>query len=120
MIRDIIADATRSASLSPRVEVPGLVEGSQERPGYVLLPGYPMGRDSLVDVTLINPLQQSAWPEAAHMARVTMEKDKMKKRDQYRGKLLPNQVFKPMVFETLGGKDVEAVLLLKKITTITA
>ena len=79
MIRDIIADAARVASLSPRVESPGLVEGSQERPGDILLPGYPMGRDSVLNRTIINPLQQSAWPEAAYMARVAMEKDKMKK-----------------------------------------
>ena len=39
-IRDIIADAARSTSLSPRVEVPGLVEGSQERLGDILLLGW--------------------------------------------------------------------------------
>ena len=113
-------DAARSASLSPRVEAPGLVERTQERPGDVILLGYPMGRDSLLDVTIINPLQQTAWPEATHMARVSREKAKMKKRDQYRGKLLPNQIFKPMAFETLRGWVSETVLFLKKITTIRA
>ena len=49
-----------------------------------------------------------------------MEKAKMKKRDQYRGKLLPNQIFKPMAFETLGGWVKVAVLFLKIITTIMA
>ena len=117
-IRDIIADATRAASLSPRVEARGLVEGSQQRPGDVLISGYPLGRDLVLDVTIINPLKQSAWPEAAFMARVTMDKAKEKKRDTYRGKLLPNQIFKPLAFETLGGWDCESALLMKKITSI--
>ena len=113
-------DAARAASLSPRVEARGLVEGSQQRPGDVLIPGYPLGRDLVLDVTIINPLQQSAWPEAAFMAGVAMDKAKEKKRDIYRGKLLPNQIFKPLAFETLGGWDCKAALLLKKITSIKA
>ena len=77
-IRDIIVDAARAASLSPRVEARGLEEGSQQRPGDVLIPGYPLGRDRFLDITIINPLQQSAWPEAAFMAGVAMDRAKEK------------------------------------------
>ena len=119
-IRDIIADAARAASLSPRVEARGLVEGSQQRPGDVLIPGYPLGRDLILDITIINPLQKSAWPEAAFMAGVAMERAKEKKRETYSGKLRPNQIFKPLAFETLGGFDRDSALLVKRISSITA
>ena len=57
--------------MSPRDEVPGLVGGSQDKPGDLLLLGFPMGRDSLMDGTIVNLLQQSAWSEAAQMLGVT-------------------------------------------------
>ena len=82
-----------------------MVEGSEQRPGDVLIPGYPLGRDLILDITIINPLQKNAWPEAAFTAGVAMERAKEKKRDTYRGKLRPNQIFKPLAFETLGGFD---------------
>ena len=61
--------------------MPCFVEGSQDRPRYVLLLGFPMGSDSLLDVTIVNLLQHSAWPDAAHVAGVAMGKAKMRKRD---------------------------------------
>ena len=115
-----MVDDARAASLSPRVEPRGLVEGSQQRPGDVLIPGYPLGRDLVLDITIIDPLQQSAWPEAAFMAGVAMDRAKEKKRETYSRKLLPNQIFKPLAFETLGGFDRESALLVKKITSIMA
>ena len=52
------------------------------------------------------------------MVGVVKGKVMTKKRDQYRGKLQPNQIFKPLAFETFGGWVVEAVLLLKRMTNI--
>ena len=112
MVRDIIADVARSANLAGRVEVPRMIEGTQERPGDVVIQGFRMGRDSVLDVTVVNPLQQNSMEEAAHTAGVA----KGRKRRQYEGRLLGHQIFKPVAFKTLGGRwDEEAM-----ITTILA
>ena len=34
----------------------GLIEGMEKRPGEVTLPGYPMGMDTLLEVTVVNDL----------------------------------------------------------------
>ena len=65
---------------------------------------FPIGCDSVLDVTVVNPLQRSTLVEAVHIPGVAMGKAVVKKRDQYRGKVQPNQVFKPMAFETLGDR----------------
>ena len=49
-----------------------------------------------------------------------MERAKEKKRETYSGKLRPNQIFKPLAFETLGGFDRDSALLVKRISSITA
>ena len=84
--------------------------------------GFPMGRDTLIDVTVVNPLQQACVEEAAHThtAVVAMTKGKERKRRTYTRRLQGNQIFKPVAFETMGGWDEEAAALLKRITSILA
>ena len=116
-VRDIVVDVARSANLSPRVEEGGIIEGTQQRPADVTLPGFPIGRDTLIDVTIVNPLQRNSVEEAAHTAGVAMKKMKESKRRAYLRGLKSHQIFKPVAFETLGAWDEEAVALLKRITS---
>ena len=86
-----------------------------------MIPGFPLDRDSILDVTVVNPLQRNSVEEAAHTAVVAMRKAKERKRTHYRGRLQGHQqIFLPVAFETLGGWDEESVILMKRITTILA
>ena len=119
-VRDVFADVTRSANLSPRVEEGGIIPGTQQRPGDVTLPGFPVGRDTLIDVTVVNPLQQACLEEAVHQAGVAMSRAKERKRRAYQQGLRGDQIFKPVAFETLGGFDGEGEALFRKVTSILA
>ena len=119
-IRYIIAEVARSANLSPRVEEGGIIKGTQQRPADITLPGFPIGHDTLIDVTVVNPLQRNSVEEAVHTAGVAMRRMKESKRRTYQRGLKSHQVFKPLAFETLGRWDEEAVALLKRITSILA
>ena len=67
--------------MSLGVEAPGLVERNLVRSRGVVLHGFPMSHDLVLDVTMVNPLQQSAWLETVHMVGITMGKAKVRKRD---------------------------------------
>ena len=79
-----------------------------------------MGRDTLVDITVVNPLQVTCLGEAVHQAGVAMNRAKERKRRQYLQSLRANQVFKPVAFESLGGWDEEGVALFKRVTSLLA
>jgi len=90
------------------------------RPGDITLPGFPIGRDTLIDVAIVNPLQRVYINRAAETKGVAMAGAKMAKRRTYRGKLSPNAIFTPALFETLGGWDEEVVQICKKIGSVLA
>ena len=64
-LRNIIYAAAQSAALVPFRETPGLVPGSQARPGDIFLPCWSFGRPSAFDVLVISPLQELTVAEAA-------------------------------------------------------
>ena len=78
-VRDIVVDSARSACLSPVVEQQGLIDGTRMWPGDITLPGFPQGRDTLIDVTVVNPLQQERVDEASHTPGAAMREAKTKK-----------------------------------------
>ena len=65
-VRDIIVKFTKSTNLSPRVEEPGIIEGTQQRPADLKLPGFLIGRDTLLDVTVVNSLQRQGGGDSPH------------------------------------------------------
>ena len=77
----------------------GLVRGNKERPGDITLPGYPGGRDSALDVTVVNPLQPKYRAQSAVNKGAAMEGRKKEKHTKYAGKLEANVVLRPLVFE---------------------
>ena len=58
-VRDAIFKAAVEAGLGPIREPDGLLPGSDDRPADVLIPIWTEGRDTALDVTVINPLQQA-------------------------------------------------------------
>ena len=57
-VRDAIFAAASQAALGPRKEPAGLLPGSDHRPADVLLPFWANGKDSALDISVENPLQQ--------------------------------------------------------------
>ena len=118
--RPSVVFTAQAASLSPRVETRGLIQGSQRRPGDITLPGYPVGMDTLLDVTVVNPIQTKYREAAAHTKGVALEGKKKEKRQFYAGQLEGNMVFRPVAFETFGGWDDDSVTICKRIASIFA
>ena len=88
--------------MSQRVEGPGLVEETLERPEDVVLPRFPMGQDLVLDVIVVNLLQQSTWPEAAHIAWVTIGEGQGKEERPIQGEAATQPSLQTLAFETFG------------------
>ena len=64
-LRDAIYQTAVSAALAPTKEGRFLLPGTDRRPADVLVPGWTAGRDTALDVTVINPLQSLTLAGAA-------------------------------------------------------
>ena len=115
-IRDALLSAAQSAALAPRKEVPSLIPGSSSRPADVYLPNWRRGQPAALDVTVISTLQQQTLSGAATTpghALLVGEQRKMAAHAEscHRAGVL----FVPMVVETLGGWNEEAVSTIASI-----
>ena len=64
-LRDAVYGAAVQAGLGPLKEPAGLLPGSDKRPADVLLPGWTEGRDTALDITVVNPFQAAMVHRAA-------------------------------------------------------
>ena len=64
-VRDAIFKAAVEAGLGPVREPDGLLPGSDDRPADVLIPIWTEGRDTALDITVVNPLQQALVARAS-------------------------------------------------------
>jgi hypothetical protein len=90
--------------------------GSDARPADVLIRNWTAGKDTALDVTVVNPLQTQLVSRAATKAGSALEarfREKMTKHGE--GCRLAGMVFLPMVVETFGGWEESAVAQLKKL-----
>ena len=115
-IRDIVFNEAQHASLDPMKEMPGLLPGSQARPADVFIPNWVDGRKIAFDVSVVSPTQDAIVTRASDVtgAAIEMRKaDKNRKNfDQCRAQGI---FFQPLVVETFGGWDKDALTFLKKI-----
>ena len=104
-VRDVIYAAAQYAALAPW-ETPGLVPGSQVRPGDIFLPCWSVGHPSAFDVLAISPLQELTITEAAqtpgHALQVGVQRKLTKPS-------LLGTDFVPLVAETLGGDTIRTI-----------
>ena len=63
-----------AASLGPTREDRALIPGTEARPADVLLPNWTGGKDTALDVTVINPLQTNLVAQAATTPRSRLER----------------------------------------------
>ena len=64
-VRDALFQAAAQAALGPQKEPPGLLPGSDDRPADILLPFWSQGKDTALDITVVNPLQGALIDQVA-------------------------------------------------------
>ena len=113
-IRDLIFKEAQKASLSPTMEMPGLVPGSQSRPADVFIPSWLNGKKTAFDISVVSPTQDAVVDRAADYAAAAIEMRKAaKNRLHFDNCRAQGIAFEPLVVETFGGWDSAAVKFLK-------
>ena len=122
-LRDALFQAAVTGALAPSKEERALIPGTESKPADVLIPHWTHGRDTALDVTVVNPLQTTLVERAARNTEpghaLTYAFDwKMRKHGEACRR--EGMVFLPMAVESLGGWHDLAVEQIKKIATAQA
>ena len=90
--------------LGPTREDRALLPGTEARPADILLPGWSGGKDTALDITVVNPLQPGFINQSAEVpgyaVRKAFDRKMAKHGDSCREVGL---VFRPLPMDTLGG-----------------
>ena len=109
-LRDALFSAAQSAALAPRKEMPSLIPGSASRPVDVFLPTWERGQPAALDVTVVSTLQNRTVAGAASVSGYALSVARERKVAAHSEACQSAGVsFVPMVVETLGGWDEEAL-----------
>ena len=120
-IRDNIFREAQHASLNPTKEMPGLILNSQSRPADVYIGNWIDGRKMAFDVSVVSPTQESILHRAADSAAAAIEMRKSAKmRTHFNNCRAEGIAFQPLVVETFGGWDKDALKFLKDIARLDA
>ena len=65
LIRDVLYNTCSSAALGPTREDRAILPGTEARPADILLPGWSGGKDTALDITVVNPLQTAFINQSA-------------------------------------------------------
>ena len=115
-IRDKIFKEAQLASFSPTSEMPGLIPGSLSRPADVFIPSWIDGKKIAFDVSVVSPTQDAVIHRAADSPAAAIEMRKAaKNRAHFDHCRAQGIAFAPLVVETFGGWDGDAVKSLKDI-----
>ena len=114
--RDHIYQDAQLVSLDPMKELPGLVPGSNSRPADVFVRNWVDGRRIAFDVSVVSPTQDAIVLRAAETAGAAIEmRKKSKVRDHFDNCRSQGIHFQPLVVETFGGWDKDALSFLKTL-----
>ena len=120
-LRDVLFHTAVSAALAPSREDRALLPGTDARPADVMIPHWTGGRDTALDVTVINPLQSSLVALAAtspgHALTVAYNR---KMTNTGAACQREGITFIPLPVETLGGWHEAAILQVTKLGTALA
>ena len=113
-IRDAIFDSARHAGLSP-VKEARVIANSLSRPGDIFLPNW-RGKQTAFDVAVTSPLSKTALPHSHKTPGAALSMMKSHKLSKHSRPCQVNGVaFIPLVVETLGGWDNDAIFHLRAI-----
>ena len=115
-IRDRIFKTAQHASLNPRKEMPGLIPGSLSRPADVFIGNWIDGRKLAFDVSVTSPTQEAVVFQAADRPGAAIEARKATKiRTHFDNCRSQGVFFQPLVVESFGGWDKDALSFLKEL-----
>ena len=115
-LRDALFHTAVSAQLGPVKEERALLPGAEQRPADVLIPSWSGGRDTALDVTMVNPLCPTLVNRAAAdpgHALATAHQRKWQKHGE--ACLAQGLAFIPLPVETLGGWSGPAADQIRKL-----
>ena len=115
-LRDALYHTAVSAALAPTKEGRALLPGTDARPADVLISNWTGGKDTALDVTVVNPLQAAMVAQAATTPghALTMAYNR-KMQGTAAACRREGMVFIPLPVETLGGWHDQAVQQVKKL-----
>ena len=103
-VRDAIFKAAVEAGLGPVREPDGLLPGSDDRPADVLIPIWTEGRDTALDITVVNPLQQALVEKSSEEGDIAVEQAHKTKLRKYEERCNAEAItFLPLAVDTFGG-----------------
>ena len=111
-LRDTMYHTTVSTALALIIEDRALLPGTDARPADVLIPRWTHGKDTALDVTVVNPCQASLVAQAGHALTYAYNK---KMAGAGAACQQEGIVFIPLPAESLGGWHVQAVLQVRKL-----
>ena len=115
-IRDAIFAAAQRASLNPQKELPGLIPGSLSRPADIFVNNWADGRKIAFDVSVTSPTQEAVVLQAADHPAAAIEARKLSKNRVHFDNCRNQGVFfQPLVVESFGGWDSDALKFLKEL-----
>ena len=103
MIRDCLFTTCATACLGPRKEVRALIPGTDARPADIFLSGWSGGKDTALDVTVVNPLQQQyLHPSAVTPGHALVKAHDRKMATHWENCRAAGIVFQPLAMDTFG------------------
>ena len=115
-IRDNVFRVAQHASLNPKKEMPGLIPGSLSRPADVFIEHWVDGRKVAFDVSVTSPTQEAVIFLAADHPGAAIDARKVtKNRAHFEECRSQGIFFQPLVVETFGGWDSDALSFLKEL-----
>ena len=110
-----------AAALGPVREERALLPGTEKRPADVFLPNWSGGRDTALDVTVVNPLRADFIEKEADTPGFALSQAYNRKMRQV-GEACEREgiVFIPLPIETFGGWSEGAVTQIKRLGTALA
>ena len=115
-LRDAIYGTAVQARLSPAKEPSGLLPGTDERPADVLLPHWTEGRDTALDITVINPLQSELVSKVAKEGDAAVQHAYNRKMTHYYDRCATEGItFIPLAVDVMGGWHKVALATLTRL-----
>ena len=120
-LRNALYSTARTGCLAPVNEASALIPVSRSRPADVLLPNWTAGKDTALDVTVVNPLQAKLVDNTATNPGSALQYAyNWKMKGAGEACRQEGIVFLPMPVETLGGWHEEAANQVKKLAVAKA
>ena len=115
-VRDALFQAAAQAALGPQKEPPGLLPGSDDRPADILLPIWSQGKDTALDITVVNPLQGALIDQVAQDGEAGVRHAFNAKMAKYDDRCAAEAIsFIPMAVDTYGGWHGAALHVITKL-----